>query len=308
MRRSAADPNPINSKESAGHSRRAGILLSLGAALGLALAAASLFAPPGGDAALSADIVARVNGVTIRRDNYLRAVAALGSDRRNPIDDADRRLVLDRLIDEELLVQHALALGLAVSDRRVRADLVSAVMGALLASTDGFDPSLSEMDEFYDDNLDYFTRPGRIRVREIFIGAGRRRSDDEARSIAERVVHQLEAGEDFVEVQSELGDSQIARLPDTMLPPTKLRNYLGPTAARVAKELPIGGTSQPVRSAQGYHVLWLLDREPPVTPPLEEIASEVRSELKRRRGDQALRDRLASLRASGDVIVAESLP
>ncbi len=109
-------------------------------------------------------------------------------------------------------------------------------------------------------------------------------------------------------MQIELGDSQIARLPDTMLPPTKLRNYLGPTAARVANELPIGGTSQPVRTAQGYHVLWLLDREPPVTPPLEEIASEVRSELKRRRGDQALRDRLASLRASGDVIVAESLP
>ena len=193
-------------------------------------------------------------------------------------------------------------------DRRVRADLVSAVMGALVASTDGFDPSTREIENFYDDNLDYFTRPGRLRVREIFIGTGRRRGDDEARSIAERVAERLESGADFFEVQSELGDIKIARLPDAMLPPTKLRNYLGPTAARVANELRVGATSKPVRSAQGYHILWLVDREPPEAPPLEEIESEIRSEMKRRQGDQVVRDSLESLRDMGDVIVAESLP
>lgn len=298
----------MNSRRTAGQSRRAGVLLGFGAALGLALAAASLLETTRDAAALPEDVVARVNGVPIRRDDYLRAVAALASDRRNPLEDSDRRHVLDRLIDEELLVQHALALGLATHDRRVRADLVSAVMGALVASTDGYDPSLSELDEFYDDNLDYFTRPGRMRVREIFIGAGRRREEDEARSIAESVAKRLENGEDFFEVQRKLGDVQIARLPDAMLPPTKLRNYLGPTAARAASELRVGATSQPVRSAQGYHVLWLVDRELPIAPPLEEIASEVRSEMKRRRGDQAVRESLASLRVTGDVFVAEFPP
>ncbi len=297
----------MNPKGTAESSRRAGVLLSIGSAVGLALAAASLMEAPD-DAAFSTNVVAKVNGVPIHRDDYLRAVAALASDRRNPLDDSDRRHVLDRLIDEELFVQHALALGLAANDRRVRADLVSAVMGALVASTDGFDPSTREMDDFYDDNLDYFTRPGRLRVREIFVGTGRRRSEDEARSIAERVAERLESGDDFFEVQSELGDVQIARLPDAMLPPTKLRNYLGPTAARVASELRVGATSEPVRSAQGYHILWLVDREPPVAPYLAEIESEVRSEMKRRRGDQVVRDSLASLRVMGDVVVADFLP
>ena len=127
----------MNPKGAAEPSRRAGILLGIGSAVGLALAAASLMESPD-DAAFSAGVVAKVNGVPIRRDDYLRAVAALASDRRNPLDDADRRHVLNRLIDEELFVQHALALGLAANDRRVRADLVSAVMGALVASTDGF--------------------------------------------------------------------------------------------------------------------------------------------------------------------------
>lgn len=296
----------MNSTEAAEPSRRASVLLGLGAALGLTLAAASLLAPD--DGTLAPEVVARVNGVDIRRDEYLRAVAALASDRRNPLGDSDRRLVLDRLIDEELLVQHALALGLASNDRRVRSDLVSAVMGGLIASTDGFDPSPSEMDEFYDDNLDYFTRPGRMRVREIFIGSGRRRSEEEARSIASRAVERIEAGEDFSTVQKELGDRRISPLPDAMLPATKLRNYLGPTAAEAANALPVGATSQPVRTDQGYHILWLVEHVPPVAPPFEEIAAEVRLEMNRRRGDQAVRDRLASLREAGDVIVSESLP
>ena len=107
----------MNPKATAESSRRASVLLSIGSAVGLAVAAASLMEAPG-DAALPADVVAKVNGVPVRRDDYLRAVAALASDRRNPLDDADRRYVLDRLIDEELFVQHALALGLFPRSRR----------------------------------------------------------------------------------------------------------------------------------------------------------------------------------------------
>jgi parvulin-like peptidyl-prolyl isomerase len=89
-----------------------------------------------------------------------------------------------------------------------------------------------------------------------------------------------------------------------MLPPAKLREYLGPTALLVALDLAPGATSDPVRSAQGYHVLSLLEREAGGAPPLEEIVPQVRAELRRRADDRALRERLDQLRAEADVVVA----
>src|SRR5262245_15749646 len=95
-------------------------LLGLGAALGPALATFDLLTV--GDALTpTPEGVASVNGTAIREEDYERALAAFASDRRSPVEAGDRRHVLDRLIDEELLVQRGLDLGFSRSDRRVRA-------------------------------------------------------------------------------------------------------------------------------------------------------------------------------------------
>jgi len=301
-------PTSTPASPGAAEARRATRLLAIGATVGLALAMASLMSAPGDPNALGDGVVARVNDTTIRAEDYLRAVAALASDRRNPLTEDDRRRVLDRLIDEELLVQHALALGLAKHDRRVRADLVSSVMGSLVATTDGFEASESELTSFYEENRDYFTRPGRLRVRQIFNGVGSRHTQEEARDRAERAAARLAKGDDFATVKTALGDVEIAPVPDALLPPAKLRNYLGPTVLRTAYALDVGAASDPLRSAQGYHVLVLVARKPATLPALADIEREVRAEMKRRAGDQAVRDRLDSLRRSGEVIAVETLP
>jgi len=46
-------------------------------------------------------------------------------------------------------------------------------------------------------------------------------------------------GEAIDAVQASLGDPPLAPLPDTLLPPAKLRDYLGPTALRTALELDV---------------------------------------------------------------------
>ncbi|MCH2170770.1 peptidylprolyl isomerase [Myxococcota bacterium] len=288
--------------------RRATVLLAIGAAAGLAMAASSLISTSPDLSILPDQTVARVNGVSIRRDDYRRAVAALASDRRSAMTPEDHRHVLDRLVDEELMVQYALALGLAESDRRVRGDLVSAVMGSLVASTDDFSPTESQVRRFYRDHADYFTRPGRIRLRQIFVGSGSRRSDSEAMDIARRATERLDAGESFSVVKRELGDREIAPIPDAPLPPSKLRNYLGPTVLRAALPLQAGTHSAPVRSAQGVHVVQITEKAAPSLPALAQIEGEVRAEMKRREGDRAVRQTLDNLRATGQVTISEQLP
>ena len=290
------------------------LLLGLGAGLGLALATAGILGSAAESGALPDSAVARVNGVPVRADDYGRLVSGLESDLRRPASAEEQRRVLDRMIEEELLVQRGLELGLARYDRRVRGDLVSAVIAAVASDAEAQEPSEAELQAFYAEQSDFFTQPGRLWVRQIFFQVPTRARDPETggktdgeTGAAERAAEareRLERGEDFESVRRSLGDREILEVPGALLPAAKLREYLGPTALRRALELEVGGVSEPIRSGTGLHVLLLVAREPDRTPPYEELAPQARAEWRRRAGDRALRAYLDELRRRADVEVA----
>jgi hypothetical protein len=286
-------------------SRRPIVLLVAGALIGAAVAAAGL-GTAGRRAGLPAGAVALVNGIVIREDDYARMVQAMADDTRAPLTADDRRHVLDRLIDEELLVQRGLALGLPRSDRRVRADLTSTVIDGVVSDASERQPTDAELAAFYDANRAFFTGAGRVRVRQVFVrvtsledAAAKRRAEDAAR--------RLRAGEPFEDVAAD-GDAPVVPLPDAPLSAAKLREYLGPTALRAALELAAGQVSDPVRSGSGYHVLQMLERQPDAAPPLADVRMQVEAEFRRRAGESALRAYLDELRANAIVVTAEPRP
>ena len=287
---------------------RGSVLLAIGAGAGVALAATGLVAssvtrgrglPPGA--------VARVNGALVRGDDYARSLDALERDRRAGAEPADRRFVLDRLIDEELLVQRGLELGLARQDARVRRDLTAAVIDAVVTEHEDGTPSDADLEAFYRRERDFFARPGRLRVRQLWCRADTAADAPSAEARARAAAASLRAGEDFAGVRARLGDAEIAPLPDALLSPAKLLDHLGPTALRAALELEAGAVSDPVRSATGYHVLQVIEREAEWVPPRAEIADEVVAEYRRRRGERALRAYLDGLRARAEVEIAPAL-
>jgi parvulin-like peptidyl-prolyl isomerase len=279
--------------------------LSLGALAGVVCAAIGLLASGERGGELPANAAASVNGTVIRLEEFDRAVQALAADRRDPIGPEQRRHVLARLLDEELLVQRGLELGLARHDRRVRGDIVSAVIELVVSQAGADEPSESEVRAFYDQNRDYFAHTDRLLVAQVFVRAAPLRSEQEARARAEQAAQRLRAGEPIERVDAELGDPQVAPVPRDLLPAAKLREYLGPTAARAAAALEVGAASEPQRSSTGYHVLQLVQREPGFTPPLADVADEVRAEVRRRASERALRTYLDDLRARADVRVRE---
>ena len=286
--------------------RRARLRLALGAAAGLAAAAVSLVRGGGGaPSAIPADAVAVVNGVPIGREDYLRALGGVVQDRRTPLDDAERRRVLDRLIDEELLVERGLEVGLARHDRAVRGPLVAATID-LLANADG-GASDAELRRFYDTSRDYFVEPGQLRVRQIVVRT-EGRSEEAALARAEEAKRRLAAGDDFAVVRAALGDDEGAPLPYVLLPAAKLREYVGETTMRAALEAAEGDIAGPVRSSVGYHVLEVVQKTAPVTPPFEEVIERVREEYRRRMDESRLREALTDLRRGARIDIVDRLP
>jgi parvulin-like peptidyl-prolyl isomerase len=279
---------------------RSSTLLALGSTLGLLLAAGSLLASGRGTSrALPPDTVGRINGVAIRTEEYRRALDAVAGDRRDEPDAAMRRHVLDRLIDEELLVQRGLELGLARVDPRVRRELAAAVVAEAVTEGGGVEPTADDLRALYERERGFFARGGRLQVRQVFVAATTPDAERRARDAAAR----LRAGDDPASVRQALGDTEPAPVPDTLLPLAKLTEYVGPTAARTALALAPGAVSDPVRSSAGFHVLLLVHRDEETVPPLADIEDEVREEWRRRNGEHALRTQLDDLRARASVEV-----
>jgi hypothetical protein len=288
---------------------RAPWLLTAGAAIGLALATFGLLERPTDPRLLAPDAAAQVGGRTIRRIDYERVLAGVEGDLRNPLDESDRRRVLDRMIDEELLVQRALELGLAAIDRRVRGELTAGLMDSIVGEADADEASPREVARHFEENIDFFTRLGRLHAQTIFFSARNdgRRQDGSAAERATRAGGLLRAGENASEVESRLGDLQISPIPNGMLPPSKVRDYVGPIILQSLEELAVGKWSEPIESGGGVYLARVIDREPPIIPAFEEVKGLVRQDLRRRRGDQALRDYLDDLRSRTPVAINDAL-
>jgi parvulin-like peptidyl-prolyl isomerase len=259
-------------------------------------------------ASLPDGVMASVNGALIRGDDWARLVEGVESDTREPAGPELRRRVLDRMIDEELLVQRAVELGLVETDRRVRADLTQAMIQSIVVETEDVEPAPEELRRFYEEEAAFFTQPGRVRAAQVFFRV-RSVAEEEATAARAGEAHaRLLAGESLAEVRAELGDEEVSPLPDALLPPAKLREYVGPTALRAVMELEPGAVSEPVRSGTGYHVFVLVESEDPALPPFDAVAAHVRAEWIRRAGDRALRGYLDDLRENASVVTVDPLP
>lgn len=304
-------PPPADGKAGAGRTPTA--LLALGTLIGLILAATSLFgsprrsaSSPAASAPPAADAVASVNGVPLSRAEFVRALEAMGRDRREPVGPDERRRILDRLVDEELLLQRGIELGLVRRDAKVRNDLVAAVIETAVGDASSSEPSSEEVAAFYRDNAWFFAAPGRMRARDVFVKVSPGDDETAARRRADEIAARLREGED---------PAAVARAGDGLGPPAR-RDAAAREARRVprsdreprgARALP-GQVADPARASDGFHVVLVVERDQGDVPPLDEVESLVRSEVRRRRGEQSLRTYVDGLRAKADVRVAGDLP
>ncbi len=272
-------------------STAAGLTLGLWGAL-----AENPFSRWGGDAGLAAS----VNDAVITSDDVILAVEAVASGKRNELTDADRARILARLIDEELLIQRGVEIGLVDSDNTVRKAIANAMINSVLADAAGEMPSESDLRRVYDANPALFSGAGRYQVELLFL-----RDGPDMASRENAVAQRLNNGEEFGVVARDAGDPMTIPVPQAPLPLAKLREYAGPSVAAAAARLAEGETAGPVTTPGGVAFVHLQAREPGDVRPFAEVRALVAAEYARRRDDEALRAYLDWLWSRAEIDLAD---
>ncbi|MGB0921314.1 MAG: peptidylprolyl isomerase [Alphaproteobacteria bacterium] len=291
-----------DSNDVAGTSR-ASLLLWLGTLLGLGLAAYAIVQDRGeARAAMGDSVAAKVNHALISREVYESQIGRLASDKKNPMTADDRAHVLERMIEEELLIQRGVEIGLVDRNRPVRAALVQAMINAVIADTRAMEISDSALQDFYDENAAYFVRSAHLHVAVVNIKP--RDGEDAAARLrrAEAAKTALEQNVPTAQVVVAHGDPVVLQVPATLLPAAKLREYVGPSLLKTALQMQAGEVSALLPRGDGFAVMRLVDVQKDAPPPLAEIRDTVAGEYRKRKGDEALRDYLEWLKLRADVM------
>ena len=241
---------------------------------------------------------AKIEDKLIPYERYQMQLEGLARDKRSPLTNQDKEYVLERMIEEELLIKRAIDLGMLENNPMARGTIVQQMIKNIVTEGSRIEPQENELIEFFQENIGFFTKANRLRVRQIFFSQDD--FGDEAFVKANDAFVRLNKGENFEEVAIS-GSKSALKIPDTLMNLSKVREYIGPSLMREAQLLKPGYSSAPNKVSGGYKIIYLVDREDAIQPEYSNIRSAVLSEFLKRRDDQSLRKYLDNLKKWYDV-------
>jgi hypothetical protein len=249
-----------------------------------------------------ANIVALVNDHPILQSDLDLALNALAMNKENSITSEQVKLVLERLIDEQLLLQRGVELNLPQNSNPVRKMIINSMIDSILSENNDFQITDEVLIKFYNENTAFFLPPKELRLKKIFLKFNNA-SEDAIRldSIREMLIN----GEDFDEVSLQKGDRFLPEIPDTYLPERKLLDYLDPVLVKNAFNLKDGQITSEIETNEGYNFLYLVDSKKGEALPFSEMNEKVKAEYIRRSDEMALINYLEWLRQRYNVIYDE---
>ena len=241
---------------------------------------------------------AKIEDRIIPFERYKMQLEGLANDKRSPLTKKDKEYVLERMIEEELLIKRAIDLGMLENNPMARGTIVQQMIKNIISEGSRIEPEEKEIIEFFEENIGFFTKANRLRVRQIYFSQDD--FGDRVLKEAKNAFTRLLKSETFDQVALS-GSNSALKVPDTLMNLSKVREYIGPSLMREAQLLKPGQFSEPKKVSDGYKIIYLVDREDAAKPEYFNIRSSVLSEFSKRRDDQSLRTYLDNLKKWYDV-------
>lgn len=260
--------------------------LLLGAVTGLVAAGYGVLRQSPENDALPAYAVASINGTLLSQDQLAD----------NRFESEPPAAGLQRLVNEELLVQRGVELGMTESDAAVRGAIVSSLVASITAEADAADPTDEELRAHLGEHATRFSYVSRLRVRAWETG-------DEA--LAQDLVSRLQAEQPIsADMPSKDADPRpMPDLPDGLLSAEVLQSYLGPAITAAAADMPEGSSAVFARRGR-WLIVQVLAAEKTYVTDIASIRNRVLLDFRRTRADQLLTEYLDGLRERADIRIA----
>ncbi len=241
---------------------------------------------------------AKIEDTSIPMEKYLVQLEGLAKDKRSPITQRDKEYVLERMIEEELLIKRALDLGMLDNNPMARGTMVQQMIKTIISENARYEVKEEELKEFFLENIGFFTKSSRLRIRQIYF------SDQDFKELtfeeSNKAYELLLDGKSFEEV-SKFASTSALKIPNSLMTLAKVREYVGPSIMNIATSLVPGSFTQPIKVSGGYKIIYLLEKESADKPVFNQIRDSVLAEFLKRRDDNSLREYLDNLKNWYDI-------
>lgn len=272
-------------------------LLLLASIIGTLLAIYSIMDSNKNYSSLPDNVAAVVNDKIIPSERYQTVIQLIKNDKRGDLTDIDRKMALERIIEEELLVQYAYQNGFLEADDLLRKSIVRSVVDSIAEQSISVIPNEKTLRDFYQDNLPLFTIDEQFR---IVILSSQNGSDINAGKII------WQDSYDIPLLMNEIGSIKKLEISSDFISKYRLGTLIGPLLRDVVLSLKLGETSEPLETIYGYSIVTLIDKKGRVIPDFKEINEIVLQEYKRRQRETILNDLLSDLKRQSDININSS--
>ena len=241
-------------------------------------------------------MILTLDGAEVRRSEFLAYLKAIETRGEAPLDPDARAGLLDAFLEQRALVIEARRRGLlgtgSAPDEEARA--VARLLGRELKPAE---VSEQEIREYYGQHERELVRPPRVSLRQVLVP-----TLNEARDVKRRLTRDPKSFDSIARSQSKGPEAEAGGFMGVFEP-----GQLPAELEEVAFALDEGGTSDPVQSPLGYHVLRVDSRQAARAPSFEEAQDAIHDELSRKRRGEAERAFVAGIMARAKVNHAAAL-
>jgi len=227
----------------------------------------------------------------VRRSEFERHVMNLEQQGGTPLDPTVRAALLDRFLEERVVVLEARARGLVSAQGTP--DQEEAAARKLLADegVSGVEVKDEEVAAYFEAHRSEFQSPETVALRQILVP-----TMNEARDVRRRLLKDPRSFPALAQTLSRAPEASAGGLMGSFT-----RGQLPPELDKAAFALSAGQISEPVQTAFGFHVLRLDAKQPSREPALEESRDEIRSRLRHEKVDGKIQQFVAGLMARAKV-------
>ncbi len=271
-------------------------LLLLASIIGTFLAIYSIMETNKNFSSLPDNIIATVNDKIIPSDKYQTIINLIQNDKRDELTKADREMALDRIIEEELLVQYAYKNGFLEADDLLRKSIVRSVVDSIVEQALSVVPAEQDLLKFYETNRQTFAIDEKYRV--VILSSNNQSDIDEGKVI-------WQSNYDLTLLRQTFKRINRLDIPTGFISKIRLGTLVGPLLRDKVLSLQVGETSETLKTIYGYSIVTLVDKKDRVIPEFKEISEIVLQEYKRQQREEILEELLKDLKRQSDIKINE---